>query len=177
MATVLFIIIDDATVEEPGAGKHKQGAASNSGGLQQTERMSSEAGSAQVEDLHLENLVREKSNIDTSNPFSPSSWYRAPPRSKIQTKVSPPPPPPPYVAPVPTAPPLPYKYFGSYEDGSKRILLLLKGEQIYPVLEGDTLDNIYLVQKVVGSKIEIVYLPLGITQTIDTGINTFTSVK
>jgi hypothetical protein len=172
-ATVVFIVMDDTTEEEAAVGKHKQ-AATEQSETPSRDRASAKGGSEPVEDLRLDFLVREKSKIEATNPFSPSSWYRAPPP---RPKAPPPPPPAPYVAPAPTAPPLPFKYFGSYEDGPKRILLLLKGEQIYPVVEGDTIDDIYLVQKVVGSKIEIVYLPLNMTQTIDTGVNTFTTVK
>lgn len=174
VATVLFIVFDDNTYEEPDYGKRTQGAMSNQESALSNERATERDKEEMVEDLRLDNLVRKRSRIETTNPFSPSTWYRAPSRPNPPPAQ---PPPPPYVAPAPTAPPLPFKYFGSYEDGPKRILLLLKGEQIYPVIEGDTLDNIYLVKKVVGSKIEIVYLPLDITQTIETGVDTFTTVK
>ena len=166
--TILLIILDDTQVTESGVDGQQRG---ESRGRLAIEERSAKDNTEPLEDLRLDYLVREKTEVEATNPFSPSSWYRAPRRPK----PPPPPPPAPYVAPAPTAPPLPFKYFGSYEDGPKRIVLLLKGTQIYPVIEGDTVDNIYHVQKIVGSKIEIVYLPLGITQTINTQINAFSA--
>jgi len=170
-ATVLFIVTDDTQTAESDIGGQEEQGAGYRGGRQANEGASAKGNAEPVEDLRLDYLVREKTEMGTNNPFSPSSWYRPPRRPKLP----PPPPPAPYVAPAPTAPPLPFKYFGSYEDGPERIILLLKGTQIYPVIEGDTIDNIYQVQKIVGSKIEIIYLPLGITQVIDTQINAFSA--
>jgi len=166
-ATVLFIITDDPQIVESDIDGQKQEIGYRGG--QQNGVTGAKDNAEQIEDLRLDYLVREKTEMGATNPFSPSSWYRPPPRRK----APPPPPPVPYVAPEPTAPPLPYKYFGSYEDGTERIVLLLKGKKIYPVIEGDTIDSIYRVQKIIGSRIEMVYLPLGITQTINTQVNAF----
>jgi len=170
-AIILFIITDDPQMSESDIDGQEQEIGYRDG--RQSNGETSAMGNGEpIEDLRLDYLVREKTEMGATNPFSPSSWYRPPRRPK---PPPPPPPPPPYVAPAPTAPPLPFKYFGSYEDGPERIVLLLKGAKIYPVVEGDTIDNIYQVQKIVGSKIEIVYLPLGITQVIDTQINAFSA--
>ncbi|MDX8385063.1 MAG: hypothetical protein R8M11_00940 [Gallionella sp.] len=172
-ATVWLVITDETQDIDSEIDSSDQQIAKN-----QSNRLSTN-GSANnseepLEELRLDYLVREKAEVKTTKAFSPSTWYRAPPRPKPK-QIPAPPPPAPYVAPAPTAPPLPFKYFGSYEDGPKRIVLLLKGGKIYPVIKGDTIDGIYRVKNVVGSKIEIIYLPLGTIQSIKTGIKAFTA--
>jgi hypothetical protein len=100
---------------------------------------------------------------EITNVFSPSSWFVPPP---------PPPPPKPVKAsppPKPTAPPLPFIYFGRYEDSSTKVIMLAKGEQIYTVSEGDVIDNTYRVEQVRVGVIDLTYLPLNIKQSINIG--------
>ncbi len=95
--------------------------------------------------------------------FSAISWYVPPP--------PPPPPPPPRVVPPPppTAPPMPFSYFGRYEEGETLIILLVKGERIYTVSAGDVIENTYRVEGLAGGRLELTYLPLDIRQTLSTG--------
>lgn len=84
--------------------------------------------------------------------FAEHSWYVAPP--------PPPPTPPPPPAP-PSAPPLPFSFLGSYgpaEDGA--VYYLVKGDQVYDVKVGDTLDGIYSVDAVQDNEMTLTYLPL-----------------
>lgn len=127
-----------------------------------------------IETLKLEYLVREKSAVDKTNPFASSSWHQTPPPARVSAPALPPEP---VEAPAPTAPPMPLSYMGSYEDGAKRLVLLLKGGQMYTVSEGDTIDNLYRIESIEGNKVDIVYLPLGITQIIDTGEKAFSARK
>ena len=65
--------------------------------------------------VELERLSRPDAATDqeVGNAFSAISWYVPPP----------PPPPPKYVPPPPpTAPPLPFSYFGRYEEGGTQII-------------------------------------------------------
>jgi hypothetical protein len=98
--------------------------------------------------------------------FAAHSWYVAPP--------PPPPPPPPSAAslvpPAPTAPPLPYQYIGSYTpEGQKPVLFLSKGDRVFDVHVGDTLEDTYTVDGFSKSQILLTYKPLNIQQQLIVG--------
>jgi len=135
LASTLWVIVDVAQENELGPDKQEREEAPNQKRSGATEEGSLNGSAGSVESLRLDFLVREKTEMETTNPFSPSTWYRPPPRPRM------PPPLPPPLPPEPTAPPLPFKYFGSYEEGQQRIVLLLKGEQMYTLAEGDYIDN------------------------------------
>ena len=97
------------------------------------------------------------------NAFKAMSWYVPPP------PPPPPPPPKPLPPPAPTAPPMPFSFMGRYEDGAKRVILLVKGDLVYTVSEGEVIDNTYRVDRLTGGQLELTYLPLNIKQTISTG--------
>jgi hypothetical protein len=117
--------------------------------------------------VELERLKRADAQAaadpKVGNAFSAISWYVPPP--------PPPPPPPrkPEPPPPPTAPPMPYSYLGRYEEGGTRIIMLLRGERIYTVSEGDVIENTYRVERLTRGRLEMTYLPLDIRQTIITG--------
>lgn len=100
---------------------------------------------------------------DVANAFNVVSWYEPPP--------PPPPPPPqdPVPEPAPVAPPVPFTYFGRYDDPPTRIVVLAKGEQIYTVSEGDVIDETYRVEHIADGSVSLVYLPLGTNQSIRMG--------
>lgn len=114
--------------------------------------------------VELERLQLQKGTAETdpaaSSAFKAVSWYVPPP---------PPPPPKPLPPPPPTAPPMPFSFMGRYEDGEKRIILLVKGDRIYTVSEGEVIDNTYRVERLTAGQLELTYLPLNIKQTISTG--------
>jgi hypothetical protein len=117
--------------------------------------------------VELERLQRQAVPASTDaaagNAFQAISWY-VPPPPPPPPKPMPPPPPPP-----PTAPPMPFSFLGRYEEGAKRIILLLKGDLIYTVSEGEVVDNLYRVERLTARQLELTYLPLNIKQTISTG--------
>ena len=96
--------------------------------------------------------------------FAAHSWY-----------VPPPPPPPPPIAapqppPKPTAPPLPYGYMGSYTpDGGALVVFLTRGDVVFNVHIGDTLENTYSVDKLEGGQLYLTYKPLNIQQQLNAG--------
>jgi hypothetical protein len=100
--------------------------------------------------------------------FATHSWYVPPP---------PPPPAPAPVSPVqsgpppaPTAPPLPYQYIGSYTpDGRAPVFFLTRGDRVYDVHVGDTLDNTYSIDGFNGSQLLLTYKPLNIQQQLAAG--------
>jgi len=113
--------------------------------------------------VELERLKRAKpeaeAQLEIGNVFAASSWYVPPP----------PPPPPPQPPPQPTAPPLPFAYLGSYDDASLQTIILAKGDRVYTVAVGDVIENTYRIESAKAGKIEFVYLPLNVRQSIVTG--------
>lgn len=91
--------------------------------------------------------------------FASHSWYVAPP---------PPPPPPPQAAaapPVPTAPPLPFSYMGSYRpDGAQTVFFLTQKDRVYEVKLGDVLDDTYSVDALTAGQLMFTYKPLNVQQ-------------
>jgi hypothetical protein len=115
---------------------------------------------AETAHVELERLTRPQPKNGIGNAFSVTSWYVPPP---------PPPPAPPAPPPVPTAPPLPFTYLGRYEDAPTRLAILVKGERMYTVAEGDVIEETYRIERVTSGMVELTYLPLAIKQTLSTG--------
>ncbi len=67
---------------------------------------------------------------------------------------------------VAVAPPVPYRFAGRVRKGAQEEFLLSKGDLIFPVKEGETLDGTYRVVAVKAEGIELLYLPLGTTERI-----------
>jgi hypothetical protein len=67
---------------------------------------------------------------------------------------------------VVVAPPVPYRFAGRVRKGAEEEFLLSKGDLIFPVKEGETLDGTYRVVAVKAEGIELLYLPLGTTERI-----------
>ncbi len=94
--------------------------------------------------------------------FGAHSWFVAPPA------------PPPSVAvvqapPVPTAPPLPFAYMGTYKTDGAQIYFLTMGDRVYDVKVGDKLNNTYSVDEVKGGQMMLTYMPLKIQQSLNVG--------
>jgi hypothetical protein len=117
--------------------------------------------------IELERLQQQEATSQTdtkpSHAFRAMSWYVPPP------PPPPRPPPKPLPPPPPTAPPMPFSFMGRYEEEGSRIILLIRGERIYTVSEGEVIDNTYRVERLAGGLLELTYLPLNIKQTISTG--------
>lgn len=95
--------------------------------------------------------------------FHSQSWYVAPP----------PPPPAPVVVvvpPPPTAPPLAFSVMGSYtRPGDATVYFLTRGDRVFDVHIGDTIDNTYSVDKAENGVLTLTYKPLNIQQTLPIG--------
>ena len=93
--------------------------------------------------------------------FASHSWYVAPP---------PPPPPPPEAPVAPSAPPLPYTFLGSYvKSGDKPVYFLVRGDRVFDVRPGDTLENTYAVGNASRGQLQLTYLPLKQDQWMSVG--------
>ncbi|HLQ12084.1 MAG TPA: hypothetical protein VK130_02405 [Steroidobacteraceae bacterium] len=95
--------------------------------------------------------------------FHTQSWYVAPP--------APPPAPVVEVAPPPpTAPPLPFTVMGSYaRPGDTTVYFLTRGDRVFDVHVGDTIDNTYSVDSAANGLLQLTYKPLNIQQTLPLG--------
>jgi hypothetical protein len=91
-----------------------------------------------------------------SDPFSAHSWL--PPAKQSAAAAAAPPP--------PVAPPLPFRFAGQFYRESGAEVYLAKGEDIFPVKEGETLDGQYKVEAVTPSEVRFLHVPSGTTQTM-----------
>lgn len=112
-----------------------------------------------------------------SDVFKSHRWFVPPP-----PPLSPPTPPTPPPRPVevvvtppvevvvapPMAPPLPFIYLGSVQDGGNKVVFLAKGQHLYTVRKGEVFDGQYRLEDEGNGRIELVYLPLNIKQIIVT---------
>lgn len=172
-ATILLTIWTMVqTEDEPVPARSERKSARRAEQLQPVANGATKSNTETVENLRLNLPVREKTNMDKTNPFA------APVVPKpVQKKVVPPLPEPVAPPPPPSAPPMPFSYFGSYEEGNKRTVLLVRDGKIYTIAEGVNIDNSYRVMKIGESSIEMVYLPFGISQTIEIGESALSSRK
>lgn len=70
------------------------------------------------------------------------------------------------------APPLPFRAFGRYGDGSngsEDVVFLMLNDQNLAVRVGDTIADQYRVERLEGQTLTLRYLPLDVLQTLDVG--------
>src|SRR5882762_2244048 len=89
-----------------------------------------------------------------ADPFSAHSWMPRPKPAAVSE------------APVPVAPPLPFRFAGQFYRESGIEVYVARGEEIFPVKEGDTLDDQYKVDSVSATEVSFVHLPSGTRQTM-----------
>ncbi len=96
--------------------------------------------------------------------FAAHSWFVPPP------PPPPPPPAPPVAPPKPTPPPLPFVFLGSYAaQGDPATYFLSRGDRIYDVKLGDSIDAEYSLDSLDGSNLVFTYLPLKAHQSLSVG--------
>jgi len=92
-----------------------------------------------------------------SDPFSVHSWLPASKRTAASAAPAP--------API-VAPPLPFRFAGQFYRDAGAEVYLGKGEDIFPVKEGDTLEGEYKVESVTSSEVRFLHVPSGTSQTM-----------
>lgn len=97
--------------------------------------------------------------VSDVDPFRAKSWY------------VPPPPPPPSPPPKPTAPPLPFRYMGMFEDQGKATVYLVRDEESFAVVQGERFADSYRLDRIDRGVLVISYLPLSVQQTLPIGIS------
>lgn len=95
--------------------------------------------------------------------FASHSWYVAPPPPPAAIKTRP------VAPPKPVAPPLPFSYMGSYApQGAPAVFFLTRGDRVYDVHVGDTLDDTYYVSAFANGVLTLTYKPLNEQQQLIT---------
>jgi hypothetical protein len=112
-----------------------------------------------IPEVRLDQLGKRAMQAPAGDPFQPQSWD--PPVERTIKRALPP--------PRPQAPALPFAYLGKMMDGETMTVFLAKQDRNYIVRAGDTLDGDYRVAKVDNDGLELVYLPLGVKQTLQFG--------
>jgi len=160
----------ESTAASSGAASHAAtgsqgaGASAQSGGNRASGRNVSSAGSEDAARMLAQLSNRVTDDQSAGALFKAQSWYTPPP----------PPPPAPVVAaappPAPTAPPVPFAIMGSYaRPGDAKVYFLTRGERVFDVRVGDTIDNTYSVDGEANGQLLLTYKPLGIQQTLPIG--------
>jgi hypothetical protein len=68
--------------------------------------------------------------------------------------------------PEPAAPAMPYRFAGTLVDGDGLRIVLIKGDRVLLVSEGDMLEGGYLVASVRSNAVTLVNIPLGVRQDL-----------
>lgn len=100
--------------------------------------------------------ARRLTGESSADLFAARSWYV---------------PPPPASAPAPSAPPFPYQYSGSMDEGGQVVLFLRRGERNYMVRRGEQIDGQYVLEEVANGIARFEYLPLHEKQSLSIGKN------
>jgi hypothetical protein len=93
-----------------------------------------------------------------SNPFAARAEPSPPPAAPTPQADSAP--------PGPQVPPVPYRWAGKVTYGGKSRVALTAGDRIHLVVEGDTVDGGYVVQKIGPETVTLVYTPLGVSHEL-----------
>jgi hypothetical protein len=68
-----------------------------------------------------------------------------------------------------TAPPLPFRVMGSFEQAGQTVVFLQQNDLNHAVRTGDTIGETYKVESIEGAVMTLRYLPLGQVQTLELG--------
>ena len=98
-----------------------------------------------------------------ADPFSARSWEPPAPKKSATARaveVAPEPPPP------PQPPPMPYRVAGRVTQQGLPHIVLAKGDRVFTVRPGDTLEDGYRVESIDARSVTLVYTPLDIPQQL-----------
>lgn len=111
--------------------------------------------------LRLDLLARTRDLGQEGDAFGAKSWVITPP----------PPPPAPIVAEAPRAPPLPFRYMGQVDDGRGVLTyFLIRGTETLAASVGESIDNIYRLERAEAGVLHFIYLPLQVRQSLQIGV-------
>jgi hypothetical protein len=111
--------------------------------------------------LDLDSLERRKTSGTVPDLFA-NPAPAAPPASPVRVATVPasgtPPP--------PQLPALAFRYLGRMEAGERTVVFLERGQNLYSVAAGETLDGTYRVESISDSAVTFRHLSLGVAQTL-----------
>lgn len=139
-------------------------AASNSGAAPAVAQLRRAGAEGDPAVINLEKLKSRDLGKATRDPFATGKPRAAKPKPggtarPAQTAV----------APLPSAPPLPFTYMGKLLSEGDLAVFLVQGERNLIVHEGDTIDSLYRVERIAEGEITLLFLPLNQRQTIVIG--------
>jgi hypothetical protein len=106
-------------------------------------------------DIDLEKLHRGETAASQNDPFARRSFAPAP-----QQEASAPP-------PAPSAPALPFRYFGKLIEKGKTEVYVMRGDELISIAAGRQVDNEYRVDSISDTAIGFTYLPLKTKQSME----------
>jgi len=110
-------------------------------------------------DLDLEKLERPRLGEPLANLFATPRPAPAPAARPARAAH-------PAPAPAPAAPPLPFRYLGTYTDAGQRTVYLARGDEPVLAAPGAQLGADYRVEDVSPDAVTLLYVPLGTRQRL-----------
>lgn len=111
-----------------------------------------QAAAAGDDGIDLARLRRSESSLPQVDPFERKGF--APAKEAAQAPAK------------PTAPPLPFQYFGRLTEKGKTEVFVMRGGELLSIAAGQKLGD-YRVDQVTESRIQFTYLPLKTQQSLD----------
>lgn len=110
---------------------------------------------ASADDIDLTKLKRGEATVPQNDPFKSFSQPKPQPAA-VQAQVQ----------EKPSAPPLPFRYFGRLTENGKTEVFVMLGEELLSIAPGQQ-HGAYRVEQVSTSQISFTYLPLKTRQTLE----------
>jgi hypothetical protein len=108
------------------------------------------------EGIDLGKLRRGEATVPQSDPFARNFGQEKPAQAANAANV---------VA-KPTAPPLPFQYFGRLTENGKTEVYVMRGDELITLAPGQKIGD-YRVEQIADASISFTYLPLKMKQTLD----------
>lgn len=109
---------------------------------------------AAADDIDLTKLKRGEATVPQNDPFKGFSQPKPQPAAAVQVQEK------------PSAPPLPFRYFGRLTENGKTEVFVMRGEELLSIDAGQQHGE-YRVEQVSASQISFTYLPLKTRQTLE----------
>ena len=104
--------------------------------------------------IDLDKLKRGAASVPQKDPFKSISEPKPQPAAAVQVQEK------------PSAPPLPFRYFGRLTENGKTEVFVMLGEELLSIASGQQHGD-YRVEQVSASQISFTYLPLKTRQTLE----------
>jgi hypothetical protein len=114
-----------------------------------------QAAAAADDGINLDKLLRGEASIPQNDPFARKNFGS---ETRAAAVVN--------VPAKPTAPPLPFQYFGRLTEKGKTEVFVMRGDDLLSIAAGQTVGE-YRVDQVTDSRISFTYLPLKTKQSLD----------